>query len=133
MKGRILFVEDENAGVEPYFIRLRREGFECILTMNGDQAIRELKRERFDLIVLDIMFPPGNSLGTNIDPKKSGLELLNLIRENRIDNCNPDIKIIVLTAVISDETEQKIRKLGVHAYLKKPIAYSEVMEIFKTL
>ena len=130
MKTRILFIEDESWGVNPYFYELERNGFECILAENGDESIDKLNTETFDLISMDIMFQPGEFLGENSMPIKAGVRLLEMIRTNIVKNCNPDIKVIVLTAVIDHEIEAQIRNLGVSAYLKKPIEFSKVIETF---
>ena len=50
MKTRILFVEDERWGVDPYFEELKKNGFECVLAKNGDEAIKKLKNQKFDLL-----------------------------------------------------------------------------------
>ena len=127
---RTLFVEDEPWGVTPYFYDLGRKGFECILAKSGDQAIKKLKTQHFDLLSIDIMFQPGESFGGDILPIKAGLRLLEMIRKGEIENCDPNIEVIVLTAVIDHEIEDQIRKLGVSAYLKKPVEFSEVIETF---
>jgi len=130
MKTRILFVEDERWGVDPYFNELKKNDFECVLAKNGDEAINELKKQKFALVSMDIMFPPGKLLGQDTTPIKSGIRLLEKIRHGKIPNCDPNIKVIVLTAVINYEIEQEIKKLGVSAYLKKPIEFPKVIETF---
>ena len=133
MKTRILFVEDERWGVAPYFHELEKNGFKCVLARNGDEALNYLQNQKFDLISIDIMFPPGEAFGKNIQPIKSGLKLLEMIRTGRIKNCSPDMTAIVLTAVMDEEIEAQIKNLNVTAYLKKPIDYEKVIENFRNL
>lgn len=133
MKTRILFVEDERWGVSPYFKELEKKGFECILATDGDEALEKLETESFDLVSMDIMFPPGKALDKNVEPIKSGIRLLEMIRLGKIENCDPNIKIVILTAVINYEIEKEINKFGVSAYLKKPIEFTEVIETFYKL
>lgn len=133
MKKRALFVEDERWGVAPYFHELEKNGFECVLARNGDEAMGYFKTQKFDLISIDIMFPPGEAFGKNIKPIRSGVKLLEMIRSGRIKNCAPDIKAIILTAVMDHEIEAQIKKLNVSAYLKKPIDFEKVIEIFRNL
>ena len=130
MKTRTLFVEDESWGVNPYFNELEKNDFECVLAKNGDEAIKKLKNQKFDLLSLDIMFPPGKKLGQETMPVKAGMKLLELIRQGKIENCDPNIKVIILTAVINYEIENEIKKLGVSAYLKKPAEFPKVIETF---
>ena len=133
METRILFVEDERWGVDPYFEELKKNGFECVLAKNGDEAIKKLKNQKFDLLSLDIMFPPGKILEQETMPVKAGMKLLELIRRGKIENCDPNIKVIILTAVINYEIEKEINKLGASAYLKKPSEFTKVIETFYNL
>lgn len=133
MKTRILFVEDERWGVDPYFNELKKKDFECVLAKNGDDAINKLKNLKFDLLSMDVSFPPGKLLGQDTMPMKAGMKLLEMIRQGKIKNCDPNIKIIILTAVINYEIEQEIKRLGVSAYLKKPTEFTEVIETFYKL
>lgn len=133
MKIRTLFVEDEDRGVIPYFLALEKKGFECVLAKDGNEALKKLESKEFDLISIDIMFQPGELLGINIIPIRAGLQLLEMIRNGQIKNCNPNIKVIVLTAVIDREIENQIKKLGISAYLKKPIEFSKVIDTFCNL
>jgi len=130
MKTQILFVDDERWGVDPYFKELMKNDFECVLAKNGDEAIKKLKNQKFALLSMDIMFPPGRALGQDTKPIKAGVQLLEMIRQGKIENCNSGIKVIVLTAVINYEIENEIKKLGVSAYLKKPIEFPKVIETF---
>jgi len=132
MKQKLLFVEDERWGVSPYFFELEKNGFECILAQNGDEAVRSLRTNQISLISMDIMFPPGKVLG-EVPPINAGLKLLEMIRRGKIRNCNPNIDVIILTAVPNFEIETQIRKLNVSAYLKKPIDFSTVIETFSAI
>ena len=109
MKTKVLFVEDEERGVFPYFHALEKIGFECTLVKDGDEVINKLRQEKFDLISIDITFPPGNLLGDKVEPTKAGLKLLEMIRNGRIPNCDPAIKVIVLTAMNDKITENKVK------------------------
>lgn len=123
----ILFVEDEQRGVNSYFRRLEKNGFRCVLAQDGDQAIRKLRAQKFDLLSLDVMFDPGKTLLKGSDPRRAGLQLLEHIRQNKIPHCDPHLKVIVLTAVANPQVEEKIKSLGVTEYLKKPIAFETVI------
>jgi len=130
MKTRTLFVEDEQWGVTPYFKELDNHDFECELAKDGDEAIKKLQTQHFDLVSMDISFPPGKLLDQDTMPIKAGVKLLALIRQGKIKNCKPDIKVIILTAVINYEIESEIKEMGVSAYLKKPIDFNKVIETF---
>ena len=126
----VLFIEDEKKGVFSYLKHLERRGFHCELAKDGDEAIQKLQNGKFDILSLDVMFDPGRVYLKNKDPRRSGLQLLELIRSSEILNCNPDMNVIVLTAVASQEIEYKMRELGVFDYLKKPMPFDDVIERF---
>jgi len=128
---KILFVEDEPRGVNAYFKALERNDFQCVLVQDFDEAIVKLQTEKFDLLSLDIMFSPGKRFMREVEPRLAGLFLLELIRTGKIKNCDPGLKVIVLTAVVNKPVEEKIKKLGVLDYLKKPIDFNKVIETFK--
>lgn len=128
---RILFVEDEPRGVNAYFKTLERNDFQCVLAQDVGEAIAKLQTEKFDLLSLDIMFSPGKKYMGKVEPRLAGLFLLELIRTGKIPNCDPGLKVIVLTAVVTKPIEEKIKRLGVLTYLKKPIDFAKVIETFK--
>lgn len=130
MKTQTLFVEDERWGVLPYFKELENRDFECKLALNGDEAIRMLESRPFDLVSMDIMFPPGKSLGHDATAINAGIRLLECIRRGKIKNCDPQTKVIILTAVMNHDIEAEIKKIGVSAYLTKPIEFNKVIETF---
>lgn len=130
MKTRTLFVEDERWGVIPYFRELETREFECQLALNGDEAIKLLQSRPFDLVSMDVMFPPGRSLGRDTTAINAGIRLLEYIRSGKIKNCDPQTKVIILTAVMNQEIETEIKKRGVSAYLTKPIEFNKVIETF---
>ncbi|MDZ7263064.1 MAG: response regulator [candidate division KSB1 bacterium] len=130
MKTRTLFVEDERWGVTPYFKELESHDFECTLALNGDEAIKMLQSRPFDLVSMDVMFPPGKSLGRNTTAINAGIRLLEYIRRGKIKNCAPQTKVVILTAVMNREIEAAIKKIGVSAYLTKPIEFNKVIETF---
>lgn len=130
MSANILFIEDEKWGVTPYFRALEKKGYRCTLAQNGDEAVKKLEQEKFDLICLDVMFPSGELIREDASSVSAGVELLALIRSNHVQNCESNVKVMVLTAVMDYRIEEQIRKLGVTAYLKKPINFDEVINAF---
>ena len=133
MKTRTLFIEDERWGVSPYFNELENNDFKCELAKDGDEAIKKLQTQYFDLLSMDVMFPPGKLLDKGIMPINAGVKLLELIRKGKIKNCKPNINVIILTAVINYEIENEIKNLGISAYLKKPLEFYKVIETFCSL
>lgn len=130
---RLLFVEDEPWGVDAYFPSLKRNDFQCDLAKSFDEAVQKLQAGQYDALSLDIMFLSkrnGRKLGK---PQSAGLDLLNMIRDDKIINCNRNLKVIVLTASGNPEIEKTAKTLGVLAFLTKPIDYKKVMDTYLAL
>jgi len=59
---KILIVEDEASYRALLQSILRKVGHNCIACINGDQAVEKLKKEQFDLIIIDYLLPGPNAL-----------------------------------------------------------------------
>lgn len=108
MAKKVLIVDDEadiRALIEAL---LKDEGYEVSTAANGEEGLATLKKEKFDLALLDF-FMPG----------MSGRELAEEIRK---DPQIKDSKIAFLTvAQFSEKGEEELKKLGSLDYIKKPI------------
>jgi DNA-binding response OmpR family regulator len=114
-KKKILIVEDDNFVAEVYFAKLTEMGYEAILAQNGEEGISALKRDKIDLILLDILMPIMN-----------GMEMLEEIKKQEGWK---NIPVILLTNVGEKESIQKVREMGVKNYLiKSHFTPAEVIE-----
>lgn len=131
----VLFVEDEPWGVDNYLTALSEKDFHCEMVEDYHEAVRRLKKKRFDIVSLDIMFSRGRITDDagDLRPQSIGLKLIEAIRSGKIENCAREIKIVVLTASANLEIEKQVRKLGVSDYLTKPVAFQRVIETFTRL
>lgn len=119
-KKKILIVEDDNFVAEVYFAKLTEMGYEAILAQNGVEGLAELKKNKVDLILLDILMPV-----------MSGIEMLEEIKKQE-DWKN--IPVILLTNVGEKESIQKVRDFGVKNYLiKSHFTPAEVIEKIETV
>ncbi|MGC2061493.1 MAG: response regulator transcription factor [Thermodesulfovibrionales bacterium] len=114
-KESILVVEDEHKIADIIRAYLEREGYEVRLAATGGEALR-LLRERFALVVLDLMLPD-----------MQGEDICRFIRENS------DMPIIMLTAKSGED--ERIRGLGIGAddYVVKPFSPRELVARVKAL
>lgn len=135
MSKRILFVDDEDWSVTPYFPKLMDEKVEVDLAKDGDEALSLLQKNKYDLLVLDIMLPPGNTIGKRIEPRKAGAILLQLIRQNEVPNMktSPQVPVVILTAVIDYTLSESIKELEITEIFQKPASFDEVTEKLLTL
>jgi len=113
MSRRILVVEDEEDLLDAMVFALRREGLKPVPCRNGDDALRLVKDEQPDLVLLDLMLP--------------GLDGLEVCRRLRSSEETARIPIIRVTAK-AEETDAVIG-LGVGAddYLRKPFGLKELI------
>ena len=105
----ILIVDDEPAIAELIELTLQDAGYTCVTALNGDDAADLVERERFDLILLDVMLPgvDGFSLMEYIEPTGT--------------------PVMFITA--RDAVEDRVRGLraGAYDYIIKPFASSELL------
>lgn len=106
---RILIVEDEKPIASLIRMSLSKEGYHCACAFDGAEAADLLEKERYDLILLDVMLP-------EID----GFELMDYIRPL-------EIPVIFLTAAASVRDRVKGLKLGAEDYIVKPFEVVELL------
>ena len=110
---RVLVVEDEPNIRELVCLHLGLEGYACDGVADGQDALRRTEKERFDLLVLDVMIP--------------GLDGLSLCRTVRKGTLNHDVPILMLTAL--DDAANRARGFlaGTDDYIGKPFARAELL------
>lgn len=69
---RILIVEDERLIVKPLDIKLRLSGFETMAAYDGGEALDIMSREKFDLVLLDLMMPKIDGFAVLAELNKRG-------------------------------------------------------------
>lgn len=102
---KILLVEDDKSLREIYGVRLLAEGYEIISAGDGEEALAMAIKERPDLILSDVMMP-----------KISGFDMLDILRSTTETR---DIKVIMMTALSSEDQRQRGEQLGADRYLVK--------------
>ena len=113
MKANLFIVEDDMPIVTLLKYNLEKEGHKVNYALNGEDAIRSIKDQNPDLILLDWMLPD-----------ISGIEVCrNLKRINLLKN----IPIIMLTAKGEEEDKLKGFKTGADDYVTKPFSQKELI------
>lgn len=107
---KLLLVEDEPGLIITLSDRLRREGFAVDTSENGTIALSKARKNRYDIILLDVMLP-----------QSSGLDVCRDLRGD-----GDRTPILMLTA--KSQTTDKVigLKLGADDYLTKPFDMSEL-------
>ena len=101
---KILIIEDEIVLAEMYKEKLEKEGFEVFLASEIREGIEIAKKERPDLILLDILLP-----------RENGVSFLEKIKKEEIK----DIPIVAFSNYDDPETKKRAFELGVKEYLIK--------------
>ncbi len=81
-KKRILIVEDERAIAEALETKLNSEGFETQKAFNGEEGIEFLKKEKYDLVLLDILMPKVDGFAALEEVKEKNIETPVIIISN---------------------------------------------------
>ena len=107
---KILVVEDDVVIRDGVVAFLIEAGNQCIVAEDGEQAIRQFEKDHIDFVLLDIMLP-----------KKSGLEVLKIIRKNS------EVPILMLTALNDDHTKISAFNSLADGYINKPFSLPVLM------
>lgn len=102
---KILLVEDDKSLREIYGVRLLAEGYDIVSAGDGEEALAMAIKERPELIVSDVMMP-----------KISGFDMLDILRSTTETK---DIKVIMMTALSSEDQRARGEALGADRYLVK--------------
>jgi two-component system, NtrC family, response regulator PilR len=107
---KILVVDDEKSMREFLEIMLQKDGYEVSCAESGEEALKAIRREKFDLLITDIRMKP-------ID----GLEVL-----KQCKTISPGTAVIIISAYASAETAVVAMKEGAYDYLPKPFKIDEM-------
>lgn len=117
MSHSILIVEDNELNLKLFSDLLESQGYRVLQSVDGVTALEIARRERPDLILMDIQLP-----------QISGLEVTKWIKE---DERLRHIPIIAVTAFAMKGDEEKIRDGGCEAYISKPISVPHFIRTIK--
>lgn len=108
---KILVVEDEQSLNKVISKRLENAGYEITSCFNGQEAIDTIRKNNFDVILMDIMMP-----------KLSGTEVLSIMKLEKIET-----PVLFLTAKDSIADRVAGLDLGAHDYIVKPFSFDELL------
>lgn len=116
---RILVVDDDREVVRLIRAYLEQAGFEVLVAYDGDTAVHVIRRDRPDLLLLDLMLPG-----------KDGWEITRLVRG---DPALAHTPIIMLTARVDDTDKIIGLELGADDYVTKPFSPGELVSRVKAV
>jgi two-component system alkaline phosphatase synthesis response regulator PhoP len=119
MSPRILVVDDDRQIVRLVQSYLQQSGFTVLTAYDGEEALHAIRREKPDLVVLDLMLP-----------KRDGLDVTRIVRS---DEALAALPILMLTARVEDVDKLIGLELGADDYLTKPFNPPEVVARVKAI
>jgi two-component system alkaline phosphatase synthesis response regulator PhoP len=108
MTKKVLVCDDEPYIVESVSYVVRKAGYEVVVAEDGLEALNAVKREKPDLVFLDIMMP-----------KISGYEVCRQVKE---DPTTRSAYIVMLTARGQEEDERRALDMGADEFMTKPFS-----------
>jgi signal transduction histidine kinase/CheY-like chemotaxis protein/Tfp pilus assembly protein PilF len=95
-------------------------GFKLDLVKSGFEALDELKKNKYDLLLVDWLMP--------------GMDGLQLVEKIKKNNQYKELKVIMLTAFGKEDVANRAKELGADGFITKPCSYSnlfdEIMQVF---
>lgn len=119
MTKKVLIADDEPNIVISLEFLLRREGFDVVVAVDGEEALNKARSERPDLVLLDVMMP-----------KMNGFDVCQALR------ADPELaamRILMLTAKGRETEVSKGLGLGADAYVTKPFSTKELVVQVRSL
>ncbi|MGA6827990.1 sigma-54-dependent transcriptional regulator [Nitrospira sp. NS4] len=112
---KILVVDDEQSLREVLSIMLKRAGYAVTSVSDGEEAIEQLQKEIFDLVITDLRMP-----------KVDGMEVLKAVK-----SASPETVVLIITAFATADSAVEAMKQGAYDYLTKPFQVDEVQLIIR--
>lgn len=115
-KIKILIADDNKAISMTLELKLKQEGFEIKVVPNGKEVLDLLEKEKFDLLILDLMMPELNGFGVLLGLKEKGIK----------------IPVIVSSELSQTEDINRVKELGaVDFFIKSNMSMTEMVEKIK--
>lgn len=120
---KILVVDDNEVIVKTIAVKLKSAGYTIVSAMEGADAVSLVRKEKPDLILLDLGFPP-DIAGVPWD----GFRIMEWL--HRVDE-SKKIPIIVITGGAGDKDKERALASGAVAFLYKPLDHEELLKLVK--
>ena len=118
-KKKILIVEDEAQLVDLLKMRLEANDYEVIAAYDGQKGLDKARKEKPDLIILDLILP-----------RMDGYKVCGLLKR---DTRYAGVPIIMFTARAQEEHLEQGKEVGADAYIAKPFEPQVLLEKIKEL
>jgi len=110
-RGKVLIVDDDSAICQLLCHRLAAEAFYCVAATSGEQALEEVRKQSFGVVLLDMILPG-----------ISGLEVL-----RNLDSIQPEACTLVISGYEQLTTAVEAMKLGARDFISKPFDLTDLV------
>ncbi len=111
MAHRALVIDDDKATLDLMEFQLKAEGFRVTTAENGQQGLKFIEDDEFDIILTDLQLPG-----------LSGIEIVKRSKE-----LSPETEIIMVTGYGSTEKAIEATKAGAFYYIEKPVEFDDLI------
>ncbi|WKK80047.1 response regulator [Marivirga arenosa] len=118
---KVLIAEDSSVIQNLTKKILMMQNYSIHSAKNGEQVLKALEKESFDIILMDINMP-----------KMDGMECTRAIRALD-DEQKSSIPIIAITGNAKNYTNEEFKEAGINEYLQKPLNFDQLVETVKKL
>ncbi len=115
MSVKILVIDDDTAFCVMLKTFLQKKGYEVVNAFNADDALQELDKNQFDIVITDIRLPDSD-----------GLEILKSVKEK-----SSKTQVILMTGYTDIKSAVSAMKSGAFDYVGKPINPDEILHTIK--
>ena len=123
---KILIVDDDAVFVQALSLLLQAKGYQVLTAEDGASTISRVRREKPDLILLDLNFPPDVSHGGAVN--WNGFRIMEWLR--RMEEAK-GVPIIVVTVADSAKDQDRCRAPEVAGFFRKPVDNAELLHTIR--
>ena len=122
-RKKILVIDDNEIILKTTSMKLESAGYRVFTALDGSEGVAAVRKEKPDLVLLDITFPPDIS-GVSWD----GFRIMDWL--HRVDETQK-IPIIVISGVVEEKNKQRATGAGAVAFFPKPVNFDEMIKVIR--
>jgi CheY-like chemotaxis protein len=119
---KILIVDDDAVILRTTSFKLRSQGYAVVTAIDGASAIQAVRREKPNLILLDLSFPPDNTVAWD------GFGIITWLR--RLEKTR-NVPVVIITSSDPARYKQRLMDAGALAFISKPIEHEGLFTVIK--
>jgi CheY-like chemotaxis protein len=120
---KILVIDDNEIILKTTSMKLQSAGYQVFTALDGSEGVSMVRREKPDLVLLDISFPADVS-GVSWD----GFRIMEWL--HRVDETKK-IPIIVISGVVEEKNKQRATSSGAVAFFPKPVNFDDMLKVIR--